>query len=1000
MHYKDDPTIMAWELMNEPRCTSDPSGRTIQAWIMEMASHVKSIDRNHLLEAGLEGFYGQSTPQKKRLNPSLDIGTDFIANNQIPGIDFATVHSYPDQWLSSSSEQYQLSFLNNWLDAHIRDARIILRKPILLAEFGKSWKDPGFNTYQRDRLFNIVYNKIYWSAKTGGPASGGLFWQLLARGMESFRDGYEIILSERSSTANVIAQQSHKLDQIRKIFTRRRNVQRWKRARAKRRGGWHGLWKRVYSLSDEWFVPPGDYGLSSVIGPSIPQTTLQALLGHACFATSSDRNMVSTIRAHNLRKLCTVPNIAFIGNKDILVSQTTSINSFRKQHVPNAINMLELNSLLKNLVKTGDLHEARQMFDVMPQRDEISWTIIISGYVRAMKSSEALPLFSKMWVSPGLSMDPFCLSIALKACALEFNLNYGELLHGYLVKSGFINSVFAGSALLDMYAKFGKIELGIKVFDEMPIKSVVSWTAIITGLVHGEYYKKGLVYLSEMRKSGVEYDSYTLAIVLKACACLGALNFGREIHTHTVKRGFNDTSYVANSLSTMYNKCGKLDYGLRLFDKMNTRDVVSWTSIITTYVQMREDVNAIEAFTRMQEAGVSPNEFTFAAVIASCSGLVRISWGEQLHAHVLRIGLADTLSVANSLMTMYSKCGQISSAAMVFHGMSRRDTISWSTIIAVYSQGGYGEEAFEHLSWMRKEGPKPTQFAFASVLSVCGNMAILEQGRQLHAHVLSIGLEQEEMIQSALVNMYSKCGCIKDAEKVFNEAENYNIVTWTAMINGYADHGYIHETINLFKMLSKVGLKPDSVTFIGLLTACSHAGLADLGFHYFNLMSSEYQIRPSKEHYGCMIDLLCRAGRLTEAEEMIKSMPFHRDDVVWSTLLRACRVQGNVDCGERAAEKLLEMDPNCAGTHITLANIYSAKGKWREAADVRKMMRTKGVMKEPGWSWIKVKDRVSAFVAGERSYPEGEEIYGMLDLLASRVDISVQELGSLLDLED
>ncbi|MBA0715689.1 hypothetical protein Golax_014575 [Gossypium laxum] len=967
---------------------------------MEMASHVKSIDRNHLLEAGLEGFYGQSTPQKKRLNPSLDIGTDFIANNQIPGIDFATVHSYPDQWLSSSSEQYQLSFLNNWLDAHIRDARIILRKPILLAEFGKSWKDPGFNTYQRDQLFNIVYNKIYWSAKTGGPASGGLFWQLLARGMESFRDGYEIILSERSSTANVIAQQSHKLDQIRKIFTRRRNVQRWKRARAKRRGGWHGLWKRVYSLSDEWFVPPGDYGLGAVIGPSIPQTTLQALLGHACFATSSDRNMVSTIRAHNLRKLCTVPNIAFIGNKDILVSQTTSINSFRKQHVPNAINMLELNSLLKNLVKTGDLHEARQMFDVMPQRDEISWTIIISGYVRAMKSSEALLLFSKMWVSPGLSMDPFCLSIALKACALEFNLNYGELLHGYLVKSGFINSVFVGSALLDMYAKFGKIELGIKVFDEMPIKSVVSWTAIITGLVHGGYYKKGLVYLSEMRKSGVEYDSYTLAIVLKACACLGALNFGREIHTHTVKRGFNDTSYVANSLSTMYNKCGKLDYGLRLFDKMNTRDVVSWTSIITTYVQMREDVNAIEAFTRMQEAGVSPNEFTFAAVIASCSGLVRISWGEQLHAHVLRIGLADTLSVANSLMTMYSKCGQISSAAMVFHGMSRRDTISWSTIIAVYSQGGYGEEAFEHLSWMRKEGPKPTQFAFASVLSVCGNMAILEQGRQLHAHILSIGLEQEEMIQSALVNMYSKCGCIKDAEKVYNEAENYNIVTWTAMINGYADHGYIHETINLFKMLSKVGLKPDSVTFIGLLTACSHAGLADLGFHYFNLMSSEYQIRPSKEHYGCMIDLLCRAGRLTEAEEMIKSMPCHRDDVVWSTLLRACRVQGNVDCGERAAEKLLEMDPNCAGTHITLANIYSAKGKWREAADVRKMMRTKGVMKEPGWSWIKVKDRVSAFVAGERSYPEGEEIYGMLDLLASRVDISVQELGSLLDLED
>ncbi|KAK8685773.1 hypothetical protein V6N13_124807 [Hibiscus sabdariffa] len=211
----------------------------VKAWIMEMASHVKSIDRNHLLEVGLEGFYGQSTPQKKRLNPSLNIGTDFIANNQIPGIDFATVHSYPDQWLSNSNEQHQLSFLNNWLDAHIRDAKVILRKPILLTEFGKSWKDPGFSTYRRDQLYNTVYYKIYSSAKTGGPASGGLFWQLLAEGMDSFRDGYELVLSESSSTASVIAQQSHKLDQIRKIFTRMRNVRRWKKARAMRRGRWH-----------------------------------------------------------------------------------------------------------------------------------------------------------------------------------------------------------------------------------------------------------------------------------------------------------------------------------------------------------------------------------------------------------------------------------------------------------------------------------------------------------------------------------------------------------------------------------------------------------------------------------------------------------------------------------------------------------------------------------------------------------------------------------------
>ncbi|KAF3489084.1 hypothetical protein F2Q69_00055054 [Brassica cretica] len=229
VHYRDDPTIMAWELMNEPRCPSDPTGRTIQAWITEMAAHVKSLDRNHLLEAGLEGFYGQSSPQSKTLNPPGQFGTDFIANNRIPGIDFVTVHSYPDEWFVDSNEQSQMEFLNKWLDAHIQDAQNVLHKPIILAEFGKSTKKAG--SAQRDAVFNTVYGKIYESAKRGGAAAGGLFWQLLGNGMDNFQDGYGIILSQSSSTVNVIAQQSRKLTLIRRIFARMINVEKWKRAR-------------------------------------------------------------------------------------------------------------------------------------------------------------------------------------------------------------------------------------------------------------------------------------------------------------------------------------------------------------------------------------------------------------------------------------------------------------------------------------------------------------------------------------------------------------------------------------------------------------------------------------------------------------------------------------------------------------------------------------------------------------------------------------------------
>ncbi|PSR99658.1 Mannan endo-1,4-beta-mannosidase [Actinidia chinensis var. chinensis] len=233
VEYKDDPTIMAWELMNEPRCPSDPSGRTIQGWITEMASYLKSIDGNHLLEAGLEGFYGESAPQKQEFNLNFQVGTDFIANNQIPGIDFATAHSYPDVWLAGTSEESQLSFLSSWVNNHIQDAQNILQKPLLFAEFGKSLKDSGFNMNQRDKLFDTVYSAIYSSARGGGAAAGGLFWQLLTEGMDSFRDGYEIVLSESSSTASLIAQHSQKMNKIRKMYARLRNIEIWKRAREK-----------------------------------------------------------------------------------------------------------------------------------------------------------------------------------------------------------------------------------------------------------------------------------------------------------------------------------------------------------------------------------------------------------------------------------------------------------------------------------------------------------------------------------------------------------------------------------------------------------------------------------------------------------------------------------------------------------------------------------------------------------------------------------------------
>ncbi|KAL2937304.1 hypothetical protein RDABS01_020753 [Bienertia sinuspersici] len=627
----------------------------------------------------------------------------------------------------------------------------------------------------------------------------------------------------------------------------------------------------------------------------------------------------------------------------------------------------------------------------MPWRDEVSWTNVISGYVNTSDYDEALHLFSKMWVDSCIKLDPFVLSLALKACGLNNTLTYGKLLHGASVKNGLVNSVFVGSSLLDMYAKSGTISESCQVFDEMPEKNVVSWTAIITGLVKAGYCKEGLLYFSDMWSSGLHCDSYSFAIAVKACADLCDLEHGKEIHTQAIKKGFDLSSYVVNTLATMYNKCRKLDYGMCLFGRMRIPDVVGWTSLITSYVQMGEEEVAVQQFIRLRDSEVRPNEYTYAAVIIACAHLGKIIWGEQLHAHVFKVGSIHSLSVANSVMTLYSRCGYFKSASSVFASMTKKDIVSWSSIIAGYSQAGYGNEAFEYFSWMRREGPKPTEFAFASMLSVSGSLASLEQGRQLHSHILKVGLEHTSLIQSALITMYSRCGSIKDASKIYSDTRSDDVVSWTSMVNGLAEHGDSLEALDLFEKMLQTGLKPDAVTFVGVLSACSHAGLVDLGYHYFNSMSQKFGISHTKQHYGCMIDLLCRAGRLIEAENMINSMQYEVDDVIWSTLLRACRIHGDVERAARAAEMILKHNPHCGGTLITLANTYAANGKWREAADIRKLMRSKGVIKEAGSSWIKVKDKFSAFVSGDNSHPDMDHIYNVLDLFTSGVDVFDQE---------
>uniref|UniRef100_UPI0040747504 Synthetic PPR-DYW protein n=1 Tax=synthetic construct TaxID=32630 RepID=UPI0040747504 len=515
--------------------------------------------------------------------------------------------------------------------------------------------------------------------------------------------------------------------------------------------------------------------------------------------------------------------------------------------------------------------------------------------------------------------------------------------------------------------------------------SVFSWNSKIRGYARNGQPEEALSLYSQMRRSGIKPDNYTFPFVLKACASLSSLKEGKQIHGHVIKSGFESDVYVQSALIDMYAKCGELEDARKVFDEMPERNVVSWNAMISGYAQNGQSEEALELFREMQQEGIKPSEFTFCSVLSACASLGSLEMGKQIHGYVIKSGFESIVFVGNALIDMYAKCGSIEDARKVFDEMPERTVVSWTAMISGYAQNGQSEEALELFREMQREGVKPDEVTLPSVLSACANLGALEQGKQIHAYVIKSGFESDVFVGSALIDMYAKCGSIEDARKVFDKMPERDVVSWNAMIAAYAQHGHGKEALQLFQQMQQEGVKPSEVTFTSILSACSHAGLVDEGHHYFESMSPDYGITPRVEHYGCMVDLLGRAGRLDEAEDLIKSMPFQPNVVVWGTLLGACRVHGDVERGERAAERILELDPESAAPYVLLSNIYAAAGRWDEAAKVRKLMKERGVKKEPGCSWIEVNNKVHEFVAGDKSHPQTKEIYAELERLSKQM---------------
>lgn len=485
--------------------------------------------------------------------------------------------------------------------------------------------------------------------------------------------------------------------------------------------------------------------------------------------------------------------------------------------------------------------------------------------------------------------------------------------------------------------------------------------------------------MDAMERHGIFADAITYSELIKCCCARNAVQEGKRVHEHVFSKGYEPKMFLVNTLVNMYVKFNLLDQAQKLFDGMLERNVISWTTMISAYSNKFND-KALRCLVLMLREGVRPNMFTFSSILRACDGLPTL---RQLHCGIMKTGLESDVFVRSALIDVYSKWGDLDNALGVFNEMPTRDLVVWNSIIGAFAQNSDGDEALNLFKRMKRAGFLADQATLTSSLRACTGLALLELGRQIHVHVLKFA--KDLILNNALIDMYCKCGSLKDANYVFSRMVEKDVISWSTMVAGLAQNGYTQQALQLFDSMKESGCKPNYITVLGVLFACSHAGLVEKGRYYFRSMKKLFGLNPGREHYGCMIDLLGRAGRLDEAVNLIHEMEYEPDSVTWRALLGACRVHRNVDLAIYAAKKIIELEPEDAGTYILLSNIYANAQRWEDVAEVRKTMTNRGIRKTPGCSWIEVDKQIHVFILGDALHPRINEIVQRLDELIKRV---------------
>ena len=640
-------------------------------------------------------------------------------------------------------------------------------------------------------------------------------------------------------------------------------------------------------------------------------------------------------------------------------------------------------ALIHMYAKCGSIEDAAVVFDSMKERDIITWNVMIGAYAGSGRGVEAYDLYLKM-KEDGFQPNAVTYMNLLNDCASTGALEWVKDVHRHILEGGYESDVRVGNALVHMYANSGSIEDARMVFDRMKERDVIAWTVMIGAFAgSGRGVEAYDLYL-KMKEEGFQPDAVTYVSLLNDCSSTGALEWLKDVHRHILEGGYESDVRVGSALIHMYAKCGSIEDAAVVFDRMKGRDIITWNVMIGAYAGSGRGVEAYELYLKLKEEGFQPDAVTYVSILNDCSSTGALEWLKDVHRHILEGGYESDVRVGSALIHMYAKCGSIKDAAVVFDRMKGRDLITWNVMIGAYAGIGQGVEAYDLYFNMKEEGFQPSALTYMSLLNDCSSTGALEWVKDVHRHILEEGCESDVRVGSALVHMYAKSGSIEDAQLVFERMEKCDVMTWNIMIGGLGQHGRGQDALKLFRKMKADGLLPDAYSFMALLSACSHAGLVDEGRQIFCAMK-DYGVEPTVVHYSCMVDLLGRAGLMEETKRFISSMPVEADAGTWGALLGACRTYGNVELGELAAKEVLKLEPGGASPYVLLSNIYAAAGLWDQVSFIRYMMQERGIRKEPGVSWIEISNKVHRFVVGDRSHPEAQKIYDVLNNLSKEL---------------